>query len=85
MPKTGLCEQNSENVRIISSLEFNEGKNGIENVIMKVGINVGELQSTAYCKIDSTRKRHIVRKSSTPFYVLYCVNDHNFMRLPSNP
>ena len=39
-------------------LEFNEGKNGIENVMMKVGLNIGELQSTTHCKIDSTRKKH---------------------------
>ena len=47
-------------------LEFNEGKNGIEYVTMKVGLNIGELQSIAYCKIDSTRKRQMVRKLSTP-------------------
>ena len=44
-------------------LEFNGGKIDIENVMMKVGLNIGELQSIAYCKIDSTRKRHMVRKS----------------------
>ena len=34
--------------------------------MMKVCLNIGELQSIAYCKIDSTRKRQMVRKSSTP-------------------
>ena len=38
----------------------------IENVTIKVDLNIGELQSIAYCKIDSSRKRQIVRKSSTP-------------------
>ena len=64
MPIKGYVNRKTLEICASSAvLEFNEGKNGIENVMMKVCLNIGELQSIVYCKIDLTRKRQIVRKS----------------------
>ena len=60
-PKRVYVNRKTLEMCVLSAvLKFNEGKNGIETFTMKVGLNIGELQSTAYCKVDSTRKIHMV-------------------------